>query len=128
MKDEGPEDEGPEDLRERTKAFALAAIRLFIRLPRTAEAQVLGRQFLKAGTSPGAQYREAQRAKSDADMVSKIEGAIQELEEADYWLDLRTESGVCIRAETQPLRTEANELIAIFTRIVLKVKARGTCR
>ena len=121
-------DEVPEDLRVRTKAFALAAIRLFVRLPKTAEAQVLGRQFLKAGTSPGAQYREAQRAKSDADMVSKIEGALQELEEADYWLELLTESGISTTADTQSLRTEAGELIAIFTRIVLKIKARGRRR
>jgi four helix bundle protein len=117
-------DETPADLRERTKAFALATVRLFVRLPKTPEAQVLGRQFLKAGTSPGAQYREAQRAKSDADMISKVEGALQELEEADYWLELMTEAGITREMDTGPLRDEASELMAIFTSIVLKVKAR----
>ena len=67
--------------RERTKKFALRVIKLYSALPRRGDAQVLGTQILKAGTSVGAHYREACRAKSDADFISKVEGALQELDE-----------------------------------------------
>ncbi len=74
------------DLKARTRQFALQVIRLYVSLPQTTEAQVIGRQLLRAGTSVGAHYREAQRAKSDADFISKIEGGLQELEETQYGL------------------------------------------
>lgn len=90
MKDEG----GTLDLRVRTKAFALRIIRVFGALPRTIEAQVIGKQVLRSGTSVGAHYREACRARSDAEFVSKIEGGLQELEETCYWLELLVESGI----------------------------------
>ena len=76
------------DLRERTKKFALRIIKLYTALPRRGDAQVLGSQLLKSGTSVGAHYREACRAKSNADFISKIEGALQELDESSYWLEL----------------------------------------
>jgi four helix bundle protein len=72
----------------RTKDFALAIIRLYATLPKKTEAQILGRQILRSGTSVGAHYREAQRAKSNADFISKIEGGLQEIEETCYWLEL----------------------------------------
>jgi four helix bundle protein len=72
------------DLKTRTKDFALAIIRLYATLPKRVEAQILGHQMLRSGTSVGAHYREAQRAKSDADFISKIEGGLQELEESFY--------------------------------------------
>ncbi|HEY3302423.1 MAG TPA: four helix bundle protein [Candidatus Binatia bacterium] len=59
-------------------------IRLYATLPKRVEAQILGHQMLRSGTSVGAHYREAQRAKSDADFISKIEGGLQELEESFY--------------------------------------------
>ncbi len=67
----------PQDLRQRTKAFAIEIVRLYVSLPKTTEAQVLGKQVLRSDTSVGAHYREGQRAKSDADMISKMEGALQ---------------------------------------------------
>jgi len=72
---------GNAELRGRTKRYALRIIQLVSGLPRTQVAQVLGRQLLRSGTSPGAQYREAHRAKSIADFISKVEGALQELDE-----------------------------------------------
>ena len=69
------------DLKIRTKDFAIRIIRLYSALPNTTEAQVIGKQLLRSGTSVGAHYREAQHAKSDADFVSKVKGALQELEE-----------------------------------------------
>jgi four helix bundle protein len=81
------------DLKIRTKDYALSVIRLFAELPKRTEAQIMGRQVLRSGTSVGAQYREATRAKSNADFISKIEGSLQELEESEYWLELLAESG-----------------------------------
>ena len=68
-------------MRERTKRFALRVIRLYIALPKSTEAQVLGKQVLRSGTSVGAHYREAHRARSTAEFVTKLEGGLQELEE-----------------------------------------------
>src|SRR4030065_1534314 len=82
------------DLMVRTKTYALNIIRLCASLPSRPEAQVLGRQLLRSGTAVGAHYREAKRAKSDADFVSKVEGLLQELEESGYWLELLQESEI----------------------------------
>ena len=68
------------DLKERTKEFALNIIALYSQLPKRREAQVLGDQLLRSGTSVGAHFREAQRAKSNPDFISKIEGGMQELD------------------------------------------------
>jgi four helix bundle protein len=114
-----------QDLRERTKAFALHIIRLYAALPKTTEAQVIGKQILRSGTSVGAHYREAQRAKSDADFINKIEGGLQEAEETVYWLELLGESGIIAEERLAPLRNETEELIAIFVTIVKNVKGRS---
>jgi four helix bundle protein len=79
-------------LKTRTKAFALRIIRLYQALPNSGEAKVIGNQVLRSGTSVGAQYREACRAKSPADFISKMEGSLQELDETAYWLELLVES------------------------------------
>jgi len=71
----------PADLKTRTRQFALRVIRLYSSLPKSCEAQVIGRQLLRAGTSVGAHYREAVRSRSNAEFVSKIEAGLQELEE-----------------------------------------------
>jgi four helix bundle protein len=85
------------DLKQRTKSFALRIIRLYSALPKRGAAQILGTQVLKSGTSAGAHYREACRAKSDADFISKIEGALQELDETQYWLELIGEAKISFR-------------------------------
>src|ERR1051325_6748917 len=93
----------PQNLRARTKEYALRIIRLFLALPNTTLAQVLGRQLLKAGSSVGAHYREAYRAKSNADFISKMEGALQELDETGFWLELLEGSGVFSARRLAPL-------------------------
>ena len=113
-----------EDLKVRTKNFAIRIIRLFALLPKTTEAQVVGKQVLRSGTSVGAQYREAQHAKSDADFISKIEGGLQELEETTYWLELLEEIQLFNSTKLAPIRQETKELTAIFVTIVKKVKSR----
>ena len=80
------------------------------------------------GTSPGAQYRDAQRAKSDADFISKIEGALQELDETIYWLELIGDAGILPQKRLEPLHKEAEELMAILVTIVKAVKRRGRPR
>jgi four helix bundle protein len=85
--------------------------------------QVLGRQILGSGTSVGAHYREACRAKSRTDFVSKIEGALQELDETLYWLELLQEVYVDKSAQAQTLMTEGNELISIFVSVVRSLKS-----
>lgn len=112
------------ELRKRTKDYALRIIRLYAALPKTTEAQVLGKQTLRSGTSVGAHYREANRAKSDADFINKVEGALQELDETAYWLELLVESGVMPEDRMQPLLKETDELTAIFVTIVTKLKRK----
>lgn len=118
------EQKKPEDLKTRTKAFALRIIRLYVSLPKSAEAQVLGKQVLKSGTSVGAHYRESLRARSDAEVISKIEGGLQELEETQYWLELLAEAGIVDARLLAPLLKEADELTAILVTCVKRVKER----
>jgi four helix bundle protein len=113
----------------RTKRYSLDVIKLYVSLPKSDVGKILGRQMLRSATSVGAQYREANRGKSIPDFISKIEGALQELDETSYWLDLILESGIHQSAELQNLRRETDELIAIFVTIAKsakqkKVKAR----
>src|ERR671933_233093 len=112
-----------QDLRARTRAFALRIVKLYAALPKSTEAQVLGKQVLRSGTSVGAHYHEASRAKSDADFINKIEGSLQELDETIYWFDLITEPGIFPEARLKPLRDEAEELMAIFVTIVKRMKS-----
>ena len=116
---------GLQDLRARTKAFALRIIKLYAALPQSLDAQVLGKQLLRSGTSVGAHYHEGCRAKSDADFINKIEGGLQELEETMYWLELVSEAGFFTEERLKPLHEEAEELIAMFVTMVKNVKAKG---
>jgi len=114
-----------QDLKKRLKDYALRIIRLYETLPKRGAVHVISHQLLRSGTSPGAQYREACRAKSDADFISKIEGALQELEESDYWLELLIDGGFVTESKLKPLCDETQELIAIFVTMVLNAKARA---
>ena len=122
MKDE-KDTEPPFDLRERTKAFALRIIRMFVALPKTEEARVIGRQVLRSGTSVGANYREAHRSRSKSEFVSKIGDYLKELDETAYWLELLTESGIVSPPKLSPLQDECHQLLAILTTISKKSKA-----
>ena len=111
-----------EILNGRTKSFALRIINLYSALPNTSVAQVLGKQILRSGTSVGAHYREAHRARSTAEFVSKINGGLQELEETGYWLELIGESGTLTVNRLTPLAQETQELIAIFVTLIKNAK------
>jgi len=103
-----------EQLRDRTKQFALRIIRLVRNLPKSSEAQILGKQLLRSGTSVGANYRAAGRARSKAEFVSKIGIVVEEADETVFWLECLVESGIVGEHLLKDLLTEANELVAIF--------------
>jgi len=139
MKDE----ENPE-LVARTTEFALRIVRMFVGLPKAEEARVLGKQVLRSGTSVGANYREAQRARSKAEFISKIGDCLKELDEpsgarqtmrqhcpkgerggahqTSYWLELLVRSDIVPESKLAALRDENNQLLAIFTTISRKAK------
>jgi len=102
----------------------LRIVRLYTGLPKTTEAQVMGRQVLRSGTSVGAHYREAFRARSTAEFVSKLEGGLQELEETVYWLELLVEAGIVPSRQLECLLAEADELTAILVTTVKNAKSR----
>jgi four helix bundle protein len=110
------------DLKERTKLFALRIIRLFATLPKSTEAQLLGKQLLRSGTSGGANYREAHRGRSKPEFVAKCGDSLRELEESAYWLELLVESGIVSADKLQPLRKECDELTAIFVTIIKRAR------
>ena len=111
-------------LRDRTKAFALRVIRLFLALPKSDVGRVLGRQMLRSGTSVGAHCREGYRSRSDAELISKYETALQELDETTYWLELLADAGVVSARRLAPLVGDASELIAILVTSVKTIKRR----
>ncbi len=133
-------EEGQRDLRERTKEFALRIIRMFSALPKSTESQVLGKQVLRSGTSVGANYREAFRARSKPDgarqrgdggshaaRVKRGEHlrvpAGRKCEQTAYWLELLTESQIVSPFRLERLCDECNQLTAIFTTIAKNSKA-----
>jgi len=115
-------DEGRQDLRDRTKQFALRIIRLHDALPKKAAAQVIARQVLRSGTSVGANFREAYRGRSDAEFVAKLGDCLKELEETAYWLELLVEGEFVTAKKLAPLQDECGQLIAILTTIARKTK------
>ena len=104
-----------EALRKRTKDFAVRIIRLYRSLSRGGDAQVIGRQLLRCGTSVGANYRAACRARSRAEFIAKIGVVVEEADETMYWLELLTETNIVPAARLNALYKETSERTAIFT-------------
>ncbi len=114
-----------DELRKRTKAFALRIIRLVAALPRNRVGEVLGRQVLKSGTSIGANYREALRASSRKHFLSITEIVVREADETLYWLELLGESGSVKPSRLTGLIQECGELLAIFAKTAKSVRRRS---
>ena len=110
------------DLPHRTKALALRVIKMSSALPGTQVAKVLGTQVLRSGTSVGANYREAHRARSKPEFISKIGDCLKELDETAYWLELLVDGGVVPATRLVSLRDECDQLLAIFTTISKRAK------
>src|SRR5206468_1956681 len=99
--------------------YAARVIRLFVRLPKGRdEVRVIGKQLLRSGTSVAAHVREAARARSNDEFVSKLGGALQEADESLLWLELLREECSVDATLTKPLEQESSELIAIFTTMI----------
>jgi len=118
------EEKAPFDLRERTKLFGPRIVRMFVTLPKTEEARVLGKQLLQSGTSVGANYREAHRSRSKAEFIAKLGDCLKELDETAYWLELLVESDIVPPAKLASLQDETNQLLAVLTTISKKSKRK----
>lgn len=104
----------PEELRNRTKKFAIRIVKMFRSLPRSEEARILGRQVLRSGTSVAANYRAVCRSRSRADFVSKLAVVTEEADETVFWLEPLLETRIVPKGRMENLLTEANELTRIF--------------
>lgn len=115
-----------EELRGRTKRYASAIIQCYVKLPKEREeVRVLGKQLLRSGTSVAAHAREASRARSDAEFCSKAEGLLQEADESQLWIELLRDDCGIQGAPIDQLFRETNELLAIFTSMVAKLRKSG---
>ena len=102
-------------LEERTRKFAVQIIRLSARLPNSPEGRVVKSQLTKAGTSIGANYREANRSRSKADFKNKMRICEGECSETQYWLKVLVDAGMLVSEDTKTVYDECSELLAIFT-------------
>jgi four helix bundle protein len=105
----------PDELRARTKAFALRVVKLYRCLPRSADAQVMGKQLLRCGTSVAANYRASCRAKSRAEFAARIGIVVEEADESGFWLEMLGDAEIVRVALLKELLQESKELTAIFT-------------
>ena len=101
--------------RDRTKAAALRVIRLFQQLPRTGEAQILGKQLLRSATSVAANYRAACRGRSGAEWFAKMSICLEEADETQFWLELLSDAEILPKPRLESLHQEFSEIVAILT-------------
>jgi four helix bundle protein len=114
-----------EELRKRTRQYASAIIRCYVLLPKDREeVRVLGKQLLRSGTSVAAHGREASRARSDSEFCFKLDGLLQEADESQLWLELLRDDCSIQNEPINHLLCETDELLAIFTSIVSKLRKR----
>jgi four helix bundle protein len=109
-----------ESFKRRTKEFALRSIKLFQALPKTDEAGIIGKQYIRAATSVAANYRAACRARSKAEFHSKMSIVVEEADESIFWLEILAEAGIVSQKNIEALLKEINEILAVMS------KARNT--
>lgn len=114
-----------DQLKNRTKQFALQIVKIFRSLPKTTEAQIIGKQLLRSGTSVAANYRATCRARSRAEFISKIGVVVEEADETVFWIELLVESGVIEKISLNELLSEANQLLAIFASSQITAKSNN---
>lgn len=103
-----------EELKKRTKEFAIRVIKMVRALPKTEEARIIGKQILRSGTSIGANYRAVCRARSKAEFAAKMGIVVEETDETVYWIELLMEINIISKTKMNEILREANELLAIF--------------
>ena len=114
-----------EDLCQRTKNSALRVIRMYGSLPKSNEAQVIGKQILRSGTSVAANYREARRGRSNAEVISKLGIVEQELDESLLWLELLSEAEIVPASRLDSLMKETEELLRITVTSIIRLKDKN---
>ena len=112
-----------DELKLRTKKFALRIVKVFQALPRSEDARTLGKQLLRSGTSVAANYRAVCRSRSKAEFLARLGVVVEEIDETVFWLELLVESGIITPVRMGNLQREANELCAIF--VSSQLTARG---
>ena len=117
---------GEKDLKKRTRQFALRIIRLCESLPRGRTSEVIAKQLIRSGTSVGANYRAAARAKSTADFIAKLGIVEEECDECVYWMELLIESGLVEEGLLKELLDEAHQLLAITVASIKTARARAS--
>jgi four helix bundle protein len=117
-----------DQLKKRTKEFSLRVIRVVESLPIKGPGQVIGHQLLRSGTSVGANYRSACRAKSQADFINKIHICEEEADESLFWMELLVESGLVAAEKLNDLMLETNELVAIFSSSAKTARANNSSK
>jgi four helix bundle protein len=123
---EGRELMDKEKFKARTKAFALRVIRLVEALPKNqTTAQVIGKQLLRSGTSVGANYRAACRAKSTAELITKLNIALEEADESLYWMELIVEAELIAPNKLDSLMQESNEIVAMLVASLKTLRAKS---
>ena len=127
---DAPPQRQPREILPRSFSYALRAIKLYQYLQRRKDGAgwILGRQYLRAATSIGANIEEAQAGESRSDFIHKLGIAQKEARECRYWLHLLAESGIVKKEKLQPLRCETDELVGIITAIIVSTKSRGPNR
>jgi len=121
-------DMNQEEMKQRTKLFALGIIQLVESLPKERTAEVVGRQLLRSGTSVGSNYRSACRGKSIADFISKMGIVEEEADESLYWMELLIEAGIEVSVKMEALMKEAGELLAITVASIKTAKKSQNMR
>jgi four helix bundle protein len=116
----------PEELRSRTKAFALRVVKLYRSLPRSADAQVMGKQLLRCGTAVAANYRASCRARSRAEFAARIGVVVEEADETGFWMEMLVDAEIVRVALLKDLLQESKELTAIFTATRQSVRRRDS--
>ena len=114
-----------EELKNRSKQFAIRIIKLFRALPKADEARIIGKQILRSGTSVAANYRAVCRARSTAEFIAKIGIVVEEADETVFWLELLVETEIVNAQKLKPLMDEANELLAIFAASQITAKSNS---
>jgi len=113
-----------EEMKTRTKAFALRVIKLTEALPNSGAGRVIKNQLIRSGTSVGANYRAAQRAKSNADFISKMGTVEEEADESMYWMELIPEAGLMKKELISDLYNEADEILSIVVASIKTARKR----
>jgi len=114
----------PEMMKTRTRAFSLRVVKLTESLPSTRTADVIGRQLLRSGTSVGANYRAARRAKSKRDFVHKLGTVEEEADESAFWMEMLIDAGIMKASRLAGLLKECNEILAIVVATIQPAKRR----